>query len=67
MLARNIWEDDGLYFYDYTNSFQMNLCFNLKSQQKLCPSKRAQKSVTATNQEKIPGKSSIGVMPLSNH
>lgn len=67
MLGRNSWEDDVLYYSYYTDSFQIMAGFNLRSQQKLCPLKRAQKLVTAMNQEKIPGKSSVGSMPLSEH
>ena len=63
MLGRNSWEDDVLYYYYYTNSFQIMAAFNLKSQQKL----KGTKLVTAMNQEKIPGKSSTRLMPLSEH
>lgn len=67
MLGRNSWEDDVLYYYYYTKSFQIVASFNLGSQQKLCPLKIGLKLVRVMNQEKIPRKSSVGLMPLSEH
>jgi len=50
MLRRNSWEDEVLYYHYYSNSFQIMAGFNLKSQQKSCPLKRAQQLVKRRSQ-----------------
>lgn len=65
MLQRKSWVDDVLFYCYCTNSCQIGVGFNLKSQWKQYLLRRAQKSVRAVNEEKIPGKRSTGLAPLS--